>query len=1069
MALAPQILPHASNPPAHVHARPVGATLALVLLLLFAPLLTAPTAQGAQIIEPAPDGANAGVTALNLFWSVTREDNFTSGTAEGERDALAANYRLIRTEGYIFPTEQPDTVPLKLFWHTTRSDNFTTATAEGEQAALAVGYRFIRTEGYVYPTQQSGTVPLKLFWHPTRSDNFTTATAEGERSALAVGYRFVRIEGYVFPAQTSFALKLFWSGERGDNFTAITAAGERAALAAGYRFVRTEGRTYASQQAGTVPLKLYYSPARGDNFTTATAAGEQAALNAGYLFIRIEGYLFPTQQPGTVPLKQYYSPAREDNFTTATSEGALDAQNAGYQFIRDEGYLFPAVTPPATPEILLDPPALSINAASGQHITQTLDISNNGTQPLTFSLKVAEASMPAWEPVSFPLSKVAPELEQLQLMSTEPTPFLVYLEDQADLSAAAAISDWGARGQFVYDTLRASAKRSQPALLAVLDQQIAAGTVRSYQPFLLMNAVLVTGTGQAVTALADRLDVAYIDVAQTLSIPQPDPTPDSTPQSVPWGLTTIGADRVWSDLKRRGEGVVVANIDTGVLATHPALRQQYRGTATGSNDFNWFDPTGTFPTAPGDDGNHGTHTMGTMVGDDGQANHIGVAPAAQWIAARACTQTGCSSSDLLAAAEWVLAPYPEGHQELADPQRRPNVVNNSWGGAGGQLFYQFAVQAWRAAGIFPAFSAGNSGQRGAGSVGSPGDYPESFASGATDSADQIAGFSSRGPSSLTPETKPDVSAPGVNVRSAVSNGGTGGYASMQGTSMASPHVAGCVALMLSANPQLSVVELENILTSTAVDLGNPGPDMVYGAGRINCYAAVARAQGVLTWLASPVAAGTVEPSRTNRIELTLDTTNLGPGTYASRIVVASNDPTKPSLIIPVTLVVGGTNSQAIDLFDGVIGTATPQQATTLAADNGQLWADFPVGSATTPITVTYTERATALHRFSGAGQELRSFTLAAQTPNGTALPSAAQTFKLIIPYDRDTLLNANIPASSLALFGWDEPSQQWTPVKLVIEPGNNRIIAYTNRFSEYILVGEQADGLRHVFLPLVLR
>jgi hypothetical protein len=144
---------------------------------------------------------------LKLFWNGSRGDNFTTATALGERDAVAAGYSFIRNEGYVYDNQQPNTVPLKLFWSPEREDNFTTATQQGERDAIAAGYAFVRDEGYLYDNQQPNTVPLKLFWGPGRGDNFTTATQQGEADALAVGYSAVRTEGYVAaaPAQAPAA------------------------------------------------------------------------------------------------------------------------------------------------------------------------------------------------------------------------------------------------------------------------------------------------------------------------------------------------------------------------------------------------------------------------------------------------------------------------------------------------------------------------------------------------------------------------------------------------------------------------------------------------------------------------------------------------------------------------------------------------------------------------------------------------------------------------------------------------------------------------------------------------
>jgi subtilisin family serine protease len=433
-------------------------------------------------------------------------------------------------------------------------------------------------------------------------------------------------------------------------------------------------------------------------------------------------------------------------------------------------------------------------------------------------------------------------------------------------------------------------------LISYLESQRSSGVVSSYRPFYIVNAIAVTAGLEVLNDLATHPDVAYIEAEQIYHIPDPIPADDISIDAIEWGVSKIRAPQIWSEFDIRGQGVVVANIDTGVLHTHPALVNQYRGNSSGSHDYNWFDPRGA--STPFDNNGHGTHTMGTMVGSDGGSNQIGVAPAAQWIAAKGCYSSSCSTSDLLASAEWVLAPYPFGGSPSdGDPNMRPHVVNNSWGGGGGNTWYQASVNAWRAAGIFPSFSAGNSGP-GSGTVGSPGDYAESFASGATDSSDVIASFSSRGPSSLTNETKPDVSAPGVSVRSAYNDGG---YTSMSGTSMASPHTAGCVALILSADPNLDLISIENLLTSTATDLGASGPDYTYGHGRIDCYAAVSEVGS--TWLRVAPTSGSVQPGSAQNLTVTFDSTELNPGTYTGNIDIRSNDPDEDLIRVPVTLTV----------------------------------------------------------------------------------------------------------------------------------------------------------------------
>ena len=266
--------------------------------------------------------------------------------------------------------------------------------------------------------------------------------------------------------------------------------------------------------------------------------------------------------------------------------------------------------------------------------------------------------------------------------------------------------------------------------------------------------------------------------------------------AVEWGIANINADDVWDEYGVHGEGIMVGNIDTGVQYDHPALVNQYRGNngdGTFTHDYNWFDAAGTSPDAPSDTNGHGTHTMGTMVGDDGAANQVGVAPGAQWIAANGCCP---SDAALISSGQWMLAPTDlEG--DNPDVTKRPNVINNSWGTQvpSNDPFMEDVQEAWAASGIFGSWSNGNNGPS-CQTSGSPGSRIINYSVGAYDVNNNIAGFSSRG-AGQDGELKPNISAPGVNVRSSLPGGSYGAY---NGTSMAAPHLAGTIALLWSAAP-----------------------------------------------------------------------------------------------------------------------------------------------------------------------------------------------------------------------------------------------------------------------------
>ncbi|MGE5601500.1 MAG: S8 family serine peptidase, partial [Nitrososphaerales archaeon] len=447
------------------------------------------------------------------------------------------------------------------------------------------------------------------------------------------------------------------------------------------------------------------------------------------------------------------------------------------------------------------------------------------------------------------------------------TEFLVFLADQADLSPAAGLRTKAERGEFVYRTLSQHAERTQGPLrrrLAELGVE--------YRPYWVANMIWVRAGLDVVQALAERPDVAHIYANPAVQIDAPAMGPANTaqvaePESVEWNIAKVNSTPVW-DAGVDGAGAVIAGQDTGYLWTHNALKSKYRGWngSTADHDYNWHDAIHTAGSTcgadspePCDDHGHGTHTMGTMVGDDGGANRIGLAPGARWIGCRNMNAGIGTPATYSECYQWFIAPTRIGGND-ADPSKAPDVINNSWGcppseGCTDQDALLAVVRSVTAAGIVTVNSAGNSGSS-CGTITEPAAiYPESFTVGATDLNDAIVSFSGRGPVKMKDGStvrKPDVSAPGSNVRSSYLPD-VNSYTTLSGTSMAAPHVAGLVALMISANPSLRgnvdgiryMIEQSAVHKTTSQGCGGDSPtavpNNVFGWGRIDVFAAYQRA------------------------------------------------------------------------------------------------------------------------------------------------------------------------------------------------------------------------------------
>jgi len=353
--------------------------------------------------------------------------------------------------------------------------------------------------------------------------------------------------------------------------------------------------------------------------------------------------------------------------------------------------------------------------------------------------------------------------------------------------------------------------------------------VNSIIPLWIINGMAITAKADIIRHLSHYPQIESIRPDYMIQVPQTTYGSLTIPE---WNIEMIQASKLW-DLGYTGQGIVLANMDTGVDVNHPDLNDKWRG---GTNS--WFDPYHEHHT-PYDRDSHGTQTMGIMGGGNRGGMTIGVAPDAQWIAAKIFNDAG----------EAFISAIHQGFQWLLDPDGNPNtddapdIINNSWGlpDNAGKCILEFHadIQALKAAGIAVIFAAGNEGPGPSTNI-SPGNYPESFAVGAIDESLNIADFSSRGPSVCDRSLYPQVVAPGLNIRTTditVGNIFSNWYATVSGTSFSTAHVSGTLALLKNAFPSLPISELESALTKSALDLGDLGADNAYGYGLIDAFEA----------------------------------------------------------------------------------------------------------------------------------------------------------------------------------------------------------------------------------------
>lgn len=373
------------------------------------------------------------------------------------------------------------------------------------------------------------------------------------------------------------------------------------------------------------------------------------------------------------------------------------------------------------------------------------------------------------------------------------TVWIVLFGPEPDLRKAYEITDWTARGQFVFDELHRVATTAQADARAQLDAAGIAATT-----YWAINGMSVVGPDELGTALGQLPNVVQVysePLHQQVTSPALTPVDAPAAGYLPPGLVDMKVPEVWAG-GNRGAGVTVGFIDSGVDASHPALAASYAGTSPGGvdHDYHWFDATGVCRDAPCDEEGHGTHVVGIVVANAvGDTPAIGVAPEARWIAAKACEKgKGCSVRAILDASQFMLAPTTRAG-ENPQPGRRPQVLNNSWELGNLDASVDRLVKVWEAANIQPVFAAGNAGPV-CESVGDPSSVDAAMSVGAVDDDGVVLPSSGRG-AGIDGLTKPDVVAPGESIVSTVPGGS---WAAASGTSVAAPQVTGLLALALSA-------------------------------------------------------------------------------------------------------------------------------------------------------------------------------------------------------------------------------------------------------------------------------
>jgi len=413
-------------------------------------------------------------------------------------------------------------------------------------------------------------------------------------------------------------------------------------------------------------------------------------------------------------------------------------------------------------------------------------------------------------------------------------------------------ADFDTRVKEVTGLLKRNSELSEAVFFQNLNERKINESIKNIDVYWGVNMISVEVEKSVIQVIAGFENVRYIDLDSPRYRIEDNGAPvivsEKSIDGAEPGLKTINAHLLW-ELGYTGRNMLFLSVDTGVNPDHPAIEDNFAGNYL-PMDQCWYGVRHDFPVDNASS-SHGTHTTGTVLGVDRTTNDtIGVAFNSKWMATDPVASTESeilAPSDLLSVYQWAM--NPDGDSETTNDV--PRVINNSWG-----YDYEMALEfgacemveaeilvALETAGICSPFSAGNNGP-GVSTTGFPAmrafNLVNPMSVGALEqNGTQIATFSSRGPSLCVPEVgslqiKPEVSAPGVNVRSCV---GIDEYGELSGTSMACPHVAGALLLLAEAFPNVSAYDLKNSLYVTAIDLGDPGEDNVFGNGIIDVFAA----------------------------------------------------------------------------------------------------------------------------------------------------------------------------------------------------------------------------------------